>query len=330
MRTSLLVTATVVAILLSGMGARAAKAQAPSASAAGSDCDRACLTSLVDQYLAALVKHDPNGLPMAKDVKFTENTATLPLGDGLWVGASEAPTTFKVYAADPTSHQIGFYGVMKEFNKPIILALRLKVEGGKITEIEHVVVRDVREGSMKNLVTPRTGLVETVPVAERSSRDELFRIANSYFDSIEQSNGDVAPYADDCERHENGMQTTSNKAPQSGPLGAANSPLSKLGMLGCRDSMNTHGLSYITKIWPRRIIILDEEKGLAFSFPMFVHRGNVRSIKISGVPGVDTVPMNFGPIDLQAAEIFAIRGGKIHEIEAMGYLLPYNAKTGWE
>ena len=51
---------------------------------------------------------------------------------------------------------------------------------------------------------------------------------------------------------------------------------------------------------------------------------------ISGVPGVDTVPMNFGPIDLQAAEIFAIRGGKIHEIEAMGYLLPYNAKTGWE
>jgi len=94
--------------------------------------------------------------------------------------------------------------------------------------------------------------------------------------------------------------------------------------------MNTHGLSYITKIWPRRIIILDEEKGLAFSFPMFVHRGNVRSIKISGVPGVDTVPMNFGPIDLQAAEIFGVRGGKIHEIEAMGYLLPYNSKTGWE
>ncbi len=46
--------------------------------------------------------------------------------------------------------------------------------------------------------------------------------------------------------------------------------------------------------------------------------------------GVDTVPMNFGPIDLQAAEIFKIRGGKIHEIEALGYLLPYNSKTGWE
>jgi hypothetical protein len=56
----------------------------------------------------------------------------------------------------------------------------------------------------------------------------------------------------------------------------------------------------------------------------------VRQIKIVGVEGVDTIPMNFGPIDLQAAEIFAIRNGKIHEIEALGYLLPYNAKTGWE
>jgi hypothetical protein len=162
----------------------------------------------------------------------------------------------------------------------------------------------------------------------------VFRAANAYFDSIEESNGDVAPYADDCVRHENGMQTTTNKTPQPGPLdsasGGGNSSFSKIGALGCRDSMNTHILSYITKIWPRRIIIIDEEKGLAFSFPMFVHRGNVRSIKVSGVPGIDTVPMNFGPIDLQAAEIFAIRGGKIHEIEAMGYLLPYNSKTGWE
>jgi hypothetical protein len=293
-------------------------------------CDRTCLTGLVDQYLAALVRHDPTGLPLATDVKFTENTATIPLGDGLWVGASEAPTTFRIYAADPVSHQAAFYGVMKEFNKPIIFALRLKMEGGKITEIEHIVVRDVRPAGLPNLVTPRPGLVEIIPPDDRVSRDEMFKIANSYFDSIEQSNGDVAPYADDCVRHENGMQTTTNKAPTAGPLGAAASPLAKIGRLGCAASMDTHGLMYITKVWPRRVLVLDEERGLAFSFPMFVHRGNVRSIKISGVPGVDTIPMNFGPIDLQAAEIFAIRNGKIHEIEAMGYLLPYNAKTGWE
>jgi hypothetical protein len=283
-----------------------------------------------------MVKHDPSGLPLALDYKYTENTAEIKLGDGLWVGASEGPTTFNFYAADPISKQIGVYCVMKEFDKPIILALRLKVEEGKITEIEHVVVRDIRPVGMANLVTPRPGLLETIPPDERVSRDEMYRIADSYFDSIEQSNGDLAPYADDCVRHENGMQTTTNKASTTTPLTSAvtgpgmAAAMAKIGALGCHDSMNTHGLSYITKIRPRRLIIIDEEKGLVFGFPMFVHRGNVRQIRIMGVPGVDTIPMNFGPIDLQAAEVFAIRNGKIHEIEAMGYLLPYNAKTGWE
>jgi hypothetical protein len=85
-------------------------------------CDRACMMALTDQYLAALVKHDPSGLPLSKGVRFTENTAEIRIGDGLWVGASEAPTTFKVYAVDPASNQVGFYGVMKENNRPLIIA----------------------------------------------------------------------------------------------------------------------------------------------------------------------------------------------------------------
>jgi len=33
---------------------------------------------------------------------------------------------------------------------------------------------------------------------------------------------------------------------------------------------------------------------------------------------------------LQAGEIFKIRAGKIHEIEAMGVSLPYGTKSPWE
>jgi hypothetical protein len=299
------------------------------------NCSRDCLKNIVDQYVAALVRHDDNGLPLANDVKFTENTATLQLGDGLWVGASEAPTTFKIYALDPTSHQAGLFAVMKEWGKPVILALRLKIEGGKITEIEHVLARNVRDTSMPNLTTPRPGLLETVPPAERVSRDEMFRIADSYFEAIEHSDGSLAPFADDCVRRENGMQTTSNTVPThdpSDPPGAPIDPLrAKIRMMGCRENINTHTLSYITRIRPRRLIILDEENGLVFGFPMFMHRGNVRSIKIVGVPGLDTIPMTgLGTSDLEAGEIFKIRGGKIHEIEAMGFILPYGSKTGWE
>jgi hypothetical protein len=48
------------------------------------------------------------------------------------------------------------------------------------------------------------------------------------------------------------------------------------------------------------------------------------------VPGVDTIDMNGGTSNLQAGEIFKIRGGKIHEIEAMGASLPYGTKSPWD
>src|SRR5689334_12370811 len=123
----------------------------PSASAApigggvAPACDRACMTSIVDSYLAALVRHDATGLPLNRDVKFTENTARLKVGsEGLWVGASELPAGFRIYAVDVGAGQAGFYGVMKERDRPVLIALRLKLVNGQITEIEHVLARNLR------------------------------------------------------------------------------------------------------------------------------------------------------------------------------------------
>jgi hypothetical protein len=310
-----------IAAIMSTLGA-GAFSKVPAAS----PCDRACLVAFADQYLAAMVKHDYSTLPLAPACKYTENTATIPLGDGLWVGVSGGPTSFKIYAADPTSGQVGFFGVMLEFGRPVLLALRLKVEDGKIREIEHVVARNIGGSALANLVTPRPGLVEPVPQAERVSRQEMLRIANSYFESIEHTKSSLAPFAADCERHENGIQTTTNKTPRPG----ADAATAAIDALNCGDQIDTGNLSYITRIRPRRLAIVDEEYGLVFGFPMFVHRGDVRTVKIVGVPGVTSVPKPFGPIDLEAGEIFKIRGGKIHEIEAEGFLLPYGARTGWE
>jgi hypothetical protein len=48
-------------------------------------CDRPCLTGMMDRYTEALTKHDPSGLPLAQDVRFTENTAQVNIGEGiLW------------------------------------------------------------------------------------------------------------------------------------------------------------------------------------------------------------------------------------------------------
>jgi hypothetical protein len=301
---------------------------------AGKHCDRACMIALTDQYLVAVVKHDPAGLPLARGVRFTENTAEIRIGDGLWVGASEAPTTFKIYAVDPESNQVGFYGVMKENNRPLIIALRLKVIDGEITEIEHVLARGLRADRMQNLMTPRAAFLADVPASERTPREDMINAANSYFESIEHGNGELAPFAEDCERHENGGQTTHNATPVPWPVPmgspADDHAMAVLGTLTCTAQVDSGILSFITRLWPRRLGLMDEEKGLVYAFPMFQHRGAVHDIKIKGVPGVDVVHMNGGTSNLQAGEIFKIRAGKIHEIEAMGVSLPYGTKSPWE
>lgn len=298
-------------------------------------CDRACLQAIMDSYLAAMAARDPSRLPLADGYKYTENTAQIPIGDGLWAGCTGGPTAFQIVALDPVAGQAGFLGLMQEIDHPSLLSVRLKIVDRKITEIEHVVARRLQERALANLVAPRPGFLQPVPPAERNSRAEMQRIADSYFDSIEQCNGDVAPFADESVRHENGIQTTNNQPPDPAAFGSSPSEQDRLIMaridaLSVRDQMNCRILSYITRIRPRHLLIVDEELGLVYGFPKFVHRGNVRRIKIVGVPGVDTAPRHVDPFDLMAGEIFKIRGGKIYEIEANGCLVPYNCKTGWE
>src|SRR5258708_16539688 len=55
-------------------------------------CDRDCLNGFVDQYLDALVRHDPKLVPLTKNVKFTENGQRLDPGDGLWRSMSAKAT----------------------------------------------------------------------------------------------------------------------------------------------------------------------------------------------------------------------------------------------
>jgi hypothetical protein len=329
MRSTLWALAALGAALIAGAPAAAAPVRAKPAS-----CDRACLVDIMQRWLDALPRHSAKGLPLAPGVRFTEQAARIPVGDGLFVSATEAPTTFKIFAADPASGQVGFFGMMKQWDKPILLAARLKVVGGRIAEAEHVFAADLRPNGLANLQTPRPGLLADVPAGHRTPRAEMARIADSYFDSIEQDDGDIAPFADDCVRHENGMQTTTQKTPQATPLDNANpaqaSAFAAIGRLGCRDAMNTRVLQYITMVRPRHLLIIDEQKGIVFGFPRFVHRGDVREMKIVGVPGVDRMPMAFGPNDLQAGELFKITDGQIHEIEANGFINAFLSPTGWD
>jgi hypothetical protein len=290
------------------------------AAAAPDRCNRACLKDLAKSYVAALVAHDPSKVPLAADVKFVENVTPMKPGEGLWKTASEAPTTFAVYVPDPVSGQVGFIGMMKADGKPIELALRLKVRNGQIVEAEHLIAAP-RPNVLANLQTPRPGLLAVVPKDERSTHSELLKIGATYYEALVKGDGSLSPFADDCERHENGMITTGSKLMGS-PDGSPK--------LGCKTQLDTKVMSYIKRIEPRRVWIADTQTGLVFGLSQFRHPMKEDHVDIVGYPGVTRVPMKFRPFDLPAAHIFKVSGGKIHEIEAMGFMAPYDSKTGWE
>jgi hypothetical protein len=154
------------------------------------------------------------------------------------------------------------------------------------------------------------------------------KIANSYYEAIVQDNGKVAPFADECQRRENGGISANDQTQT--PEEAAKDDFATFRKMTCSDQLSTGVMSYITDINNRRIFAVDEEKGLLFAFSIFRHDGSPKVMKIIGVPGITERKNDYGPFDLPAAHIFKIRNGKIYEIEAMGYMAGHGIKNGWE
>src|ERR1700677_1345333 len=296
------------------------------AACAQSTCDRACLTGILDQYLNAMVANNEKAAPVAPDVKYTENTARLPLNEGLWFTAAGL-TNYKIVLVDPDASAAAFIGVVTEHMPPgqaprnTLLALRVKVAKRQITEAEAVVVRNVNERNMANLQTPRPALLETLTVAQRRPRADLIKISNLYFDAIEQSSGTVAPFDDNCNRLENGMRTAGPPLPGAG---ADARPSQR-----CADGMNSGVFKVITGIKPRRVLVVDEEKGLTFGVYMFQHKGLTQITMKDG--STRPAPYFVGtPVTMPMAEVFKIVKGNIREVEAIGVQIPYGLGPGWE
>jgi len=327
MRFQRLITVSSIAVLLALQATAAPK------------CDRQCLVDLMQKYVGALANHSPKDLPFAENVKFTENSEKavelLKVGKGLWENATGGPTEFQIYAADPEAQAAACLVVMKEKEKDIMLGARLKLENGKITEAEHLIVRGggmskMPFSSMPTLQKPRAGFLEDIPEAERMKREDLLRIGFAYYDALTSEDGKRAPFAAECERRENGMTTAGGTPPAPGkaqPGGAM--PTGGFGGVprDCEGQLSAGVFSYITEIRPR-MVVADVQKGLAVGFSMFRHDGTKR-LPPNAAPGTDN-KTQYGQFNLAAMHIYKIRNGKLYEIEAPGAVLPYGITSEWE
>ena len=277
-------------------------------------CEATCLRAIADQYLIALVKHDAHRLPLAKNVKFTENGQALPLTEGLWKGASSA-AAFREYFADASTGNALLVTVLDESGAPAILAARLKVSDGKVTEIETVVARkDSHPLFTPELMTTADPLfIAKVPEDNRVPRSRMIEIANAYLDGLEQNSSENIQATKDCDRYENGTKTTF-RTPTSG---------------NCAKSADA--INYIKAVKDRRFFIVDEATGVVACTIVF------------DIPGGDPMPVaqTSGseaqlqttlrkPRMLLLTEIFKIDGGNIARIQAVMHNLPHGSKSGWE
>ena len=290
-------------------------------------CDRSCLRSTLDQYLTAVVKHDPSAAPLVVGFRQTENAINVRPGNGVWKTVTGLGKVQRRYL-DATTGQAAYYGTVDEGSATAIVTVRVRVENRQLTEVEWFLARENDPGlngprqpgrPPANLHNPQylaqnPPPERVVPREKRSDRASLVRIVESYFDAITSHDGSVALTHAGCGRVENGSPAPAGRflppaAPAAAPSGQAPAAPAGPATNDCVSGLqNFNGQMVVA----RRIPLVDEDAQVALAFAVFIRR-----------PGSPT-PRNV------FSEWFVIDEAKIRTIyTAMFYPAPELAVPNW-
>lgn len=264
----------------------------------GPACSRGCLLDFTNNYLEAMLAHDPSLVRVASNLTATENGKTLHLGDGIWKTAKGFP--YRQAVADPSTGQAGFFGVVTEGNgERSLFFLRLRVSGQRIREAETLVARKGSHPffSPETLTAPNPLFEQPVADADRAPREAMIAVANRFFDGMEQHQASDIPFAPDCYWWENGLLLTNTDA----------RPAS------CRGTVAAAGF----KARGRRYPIVDEDRGLVLAAAeLDVTAGSPAS--------------GDGPRSVLVYMLFQLDAGQIRAIEAFACNVPPGTSNGWD
>ena len=293
---------TVAALCLILLSSSALAASGPqSSSRAQAACDRECLRGMVTQVLYALVDHDTSRLPVAGNLRVTEDGIEKPLAK---VGLVKTVTRLRGYRQDIIDERAGqsLAGVLvEEAGAPVILVVRVKVDDAKISELELVAARSRAEGlsfTIDTLNAPSEEMSFVPRPSQLASREQAIRIAMHYPEGLNSAQTFASvgtPFAPRTRRVENG-------AVMAGPDCVFSST--------CKD-IATQSLEIFKRLGhvTVRSVYVDERMGIV----VLRLSWNVRG------PGSDK---------LTAFELFKVYDGQIHKVEAFIRLLPPTLDLG--
>ena len=242
-------------------------------------CDRTCLRTMLDQYLTAVVKHDPSAAPLVIGFRQTENAINTRPGNGVWKTISALGKVQRRYL-DPVTGQAAYYGTLEENGNTILATVRVRVENRQLTEAEWHIARPDDPGlnGPRQPGRPPANLLNTdylaqnpppdrvVPRSQRVDRDSLVRIVNSYFDAITSHDTSVALTHPGCARAENGTPAPAGRfLPPVTPPAAGATPSTN----DCVSGLANFNLSMVVA---RRIPLVDEEAQVVLGYAVFIRR----------------------------------------------------------
>lgn len=278
------------------------------------------LYTTLDQFMQALLARDPRQVRWAENVRNTENNVALMLGDGVW-GTVTGRGDYDLRFADPETGQIGLFTTLIETVEESATAIRLGVDAsGAISEVEILIVRQSDEALVfANPKFERKPVLEaTLPQSERMTRERLRAVANGYFDTLEQNDGQLfTRFHPDCDRVENGVRTTRNP-----------DFILPIAHLPCEEQFKLGWYRYDDRLRGRRYPLIDVERGLVFAFGFIDHCGRLTDYTLSN--GEHVSSMIRRPHSFYLAELFKIEGGAIRQIEADFITVPYHMPSPWD
>jgi hypothetical protein len=245
--------------------------------ASAQTCDRACLKTTLDQYLNAVVKHDPKAAPLFAGFRQTDNGVVVRLGTGTWQSITALGKVQRSYF-DPVSGQAAYLGLIEEGPAIDVATLRLKVEARKITEAEWVIAREgalgpggTSGGNLYNLAgfLAEPPLARTVPANQRVPRI-TDRHRQQLLDGLTTHDGFIAHPG--CTRNENG-RTPPVRTPNPGePQGRkAKGPGGD-----CTSNLTNFRVGLISA---RRYPIVDVEQQVVLGLGIFLRKPGVKQLR---------------------------------------------------